>query len=765
MEIKKCISRLEHYLSSADTNPRFVNVQSIKDIKAIKSRFHAGDIKFLDVMDYGKADMNPMIDKLLDDLEKESGNIFVVGLTSYLRLQGKKEMQSCLSALAASSFNAHVVIVCYQCDEFFNGMDKRIHRLVYTVEADRDPLPKLVFVSESMPLDKLDAEIIEGVEKISWIVESCVADKIYVKTKKERDSYPQSLFMIISEKSSYDLLVKKDHLTETLKCENGTEEQWKAALNGVYKYGSWAVFLERKFGCSHNALYRQVRHWNDFDANDKWLCFIGLKLFGAKEIWCIDYALKMTEQFEEVPQFIFNSLINEKYDTNGFRKKYSERKKLLKDLKVHDNIILKYCNIINKYGKDALYYLTDNSRIEKEKIISVLSEHGSEYEKEELLDILNFVYPDLYKYLKPYDLKNEKLTKYFNEYKYQKVINRVFPEFEKVVEDQAEKREFNILLPPRSEVVSKIEKKNTILYFIDALGIEFLSFIVEKCKEYNLMLDITICRAELPTITEVNKDFEEPFSKAGARIVSIKDLDELKHKGSGNYDYTVTKEPIHLIQELEIVDEALKRIKAGLIKGNEDKAVIISDHGASRLAVVSNKEFSIDVNSKGFKNGRVCFYNEDVSKVKYAAIAGDNNEYYVLANYERFKGGRKASVETHGGATLEEVTVPVIVITYANEEIIVENQTPKIKIRRNVVPELIIFISKKYTNVSVVVQGKNIKKRYTAKSIEDNKYRILLQDIKRKGKYSFDVYSGDNIISEGNSFEAMSAGISENNIL
>ena len=764
MKFSECINRLETYLSSTDTNPRFVNVQSIKDLIELKSRFHAGDIQFLDIKDYGKADMNPSIDGLFNDLETKNGKIFVVGLTSYLRLKGKEEMRNCLAGLAVASFNAHVVVVCYQCDEFLDFADTRLRRLVYTVESERDPIPQLVFISDGIPV-RANESVIEGVDAISHAVESCVTDKIYVKTKREKRAYPQSIFTIISEKSAYDVLLKKDPLTEGLKREYGTEEQWMVALAGVDVYKSLSDFLSNKFGCLCDALCRQVKQWDSFDEEDKWLCFIGLKLFGAKDIWCVEYAVRKAAYYDDLPKYIFNSLIDIDWHMPEFKEKYTIRKKFIKDLNIADDIILNYCNIITKHGRYALYYLTDNSQIEKEKIITVLSEHGLEYKKDELLDALMFTYPDLYKYLKPYDFKNEFVNKYFDDYKYQKVINRVLPEFEETVEEQAEKRDYNILFPPRSEVVAKLEKKNSILYFIDALGVEFLSFIVEKCKEYKLMLNINVCHAELPTITECNKEFIEPFRAAGAAVISIKELDEIKHKGKDNYDYTVTKEPIHLIRELEIVDEAIKRICASLLKGKGDSAVIISDHGASRLAVVRDKEFSIDVNSKGFKNGRVCAYNEDVSKLKYAAIAGDNDEYYVLANYERFKGGRKASVETHGGATLEEVTVPVIVITYAGGNITVENLTSKIKVGRNTEPEFTIFISKKLTDISVIVHGKNFDKRYDAEPLKDNKYKVSLKDIKRKGKYTFDVYSGDSIISEGHSFEAVSAGMSENSIL
>lgn len=45
------------------------------------------------------------------------------------------------------------------------------------------------------------------------------------------------------------------------------------------------------------------------------------------------------------------------------------------------------------------------------------------------------------------------------------------------------------------------------------------------------------------------------------------------------------------------------------------------------------------------------------------------NDIWVLANYDRFKGSRRAIIEVHGGASLEEVVVPVIRITLANEAI------------------------------------------------------------------------------------------------
>lgn len=136
--------------------------------------------------------------------------------------------------------------------------------------------------------------------------------------------------------------------------------------------------------------------------------------------------------------------------------------------------------------------------------------------------------------------------------------------------------------------------------------------------------------------------------------------DEVKHN-SQIYDYEKCKLPIHIFRELEIIDNELRNIQAMLIQESISKAIIVSDHGASRLAVISGEENSafIEMDEKGEHSGRCCPI-DDNPNIKYAAY---EDGYAVLANYERFKGGRKANVEVHGGATLEEVIVPIITLT------------------------------------------------------------------------------------------------------
>lgn len=129
---------------------------------------------------------------------------------------------------------------------------------------------------------------------------------------------------------------------------------------------------------------------------------------------------------------------------------------------------------------------------------------------------------------------------------------------------------------------------------------------------------------------------------------------------------------------------------------------MISDHGASRLAVIKEHTLDINVNSKGTHSGRVCALTDDISEVSCATKSGD---YYVLANYDRFKGGRAANVEVHGGATLEELTVPVIALTIAPESIEITILTPEITISFRKKAEIRLYSNTRLNDVSILVSG------------------------------------------------------------
>lgn len=411
-----------------------------------------------------------------------------------------------------------------------------------------------------------------------------------------------------------------------------------------------------------------------------------------------------------------------------------------------------FCAIVLSKEKNAIYYLTDNTQSEKETIFALLDKYGDEYAREEVLSALKLVYPALYQYLSPYQFGNEFLNSYFQEYKYQKVLNRIFPEFDEIVKEQAVKREYNLILEPRAAKIESIDRSGAQLYFVDAMGVEFLGYIVSVCKDLGIQARISVCSCELPSITSENKEFLDLFVSEEFPIVDIKDLDDIKHHGKHDFNYIHTKLPIHLSMELDIICELLTKIKSSLMAGNIQKAVLVADHGASRLAVIHETENIWEMSSRGVHSGRCCLRTDVEQQPSYATDAGN---FWALANYDRFRGGRKASVEVHGGATLEEVTVPIIELTYSSTRVEVLlfpmnvasiglDEVPEIKVSYRKKAAVKIFATEKLQDVSICIGGRF----YPATAMGSNFYSVEMPDIKKAGTYSVGVYADGNIVAD-----------------
>lgn len=404
---------------------------------------------------------------------------------------------------------------------------------------------------------------------------------------------------------------------------------------------------------------------------------------------------------------------------------------------------------------------TDSHRLEKELILECIADYSGSFSYDELRSVLQHIYPDLYAYLMPYKFNATLLNQYFEDYKFCKLENRITPEFYSLVEEQAVKREYNLLLPARSEKIEAVDMSGAFAYFIDAMGVEFLGYISEKSKQKKLLPKITVCRSELPSITSRNKEFLDVFAEHNVQCKSIKQIDDIKHHGAENFTLENSPYPTHLIRELEIIDHVLDLIKLDLAKGKYTKAILVSDHGASRLVVLKNQLIDGEFDAKGTHCGRVCAYTEQTGSMPMIVQAGENDEYAVVANYERFKPGRLIGVEVHGGATLEEVTVPIIELSYVPGDIEIIVQTPLVmsSIRK---PPIIEFYSTTKIDDIVVNVGNT---EYKANTTDGHSFSIEMSKRTRANTYTADVYAGGTMIATGLEFRVEKEGFRSNDIL
>ena len=84
----------------------------------------------------------------------------------------------------------------------------------------------------------------------------------------------------------------------------------------------------------------------------------------------------------------------------------------------------------------------------------------------------------------------------------------------------------------------KIDVTNAQTYFTDAMGVEYLGYIMSRCYALELMAKITVCRCELPSITSRNKEFWDVLSTERFPIITVDKIDKIKHHGEEGYDYS-----------------------------------------------------------------------------------------------------------------------------------------------------------------------------------------------------------------------------------
>lgn len=765
MDFDGCKKKIDRHFSKDNVQPLIVDVQNQNDWNAILTHYNVGSNKVIKASDYCKKDELPRIEALFHDLETNPGTFFVTGLSSYLKLYGEQELKKVINEILSMTTAGHTVIVTYQCQQYLDFKDPRLQPRIAVVEGDVQNTPEIYFSAPGLSINGM--QTINGIDAFAGAVESTSSEKLLVVTKKSKEEFPKALYKIVSMSKAYDVLVQKDLKTSQLNESIGTEEQWSYALELFENRTGWISVIDYTFG-NHLTLEVYAPNYRAMTAEQLWLYYVGLKLFGAKNNWCLNYAASKSNGLKDLVSNIYRGILDKDVKDKDFWDCYESRKNLIMQIGNPSAEHTSYCKVVVAKGKNAIFYLTDNSVQEKETIFALLDQYGTSYRRDELTNILKKIYPDLYAYLQPYRFKNDLLDKYFQDYKFQKIINKVFLEFEEVVLEEAEKREYNLFLSPRSSCLEKLNTDSSLLYFMDAMGVEYLGYILAVCRELQLNTKITVCRCELPSITSRNKEFLELWPED--KIVSIKDIDEIKHHGKFDYDYySNSKLPLHLMKELETIHDTLEKIQNKLIGGTIKCAVMIADHGASRLAVLHDTENVWEMAEKGQHSGRCCPKSDVDVQPDYATDAGD---FWALANYDRFKGSRKANVEVHGGATLEEICVPIIEITYsdgkpevhlmrADSDSIDFTGLLEIEVSFRKKAAIRVFMTAELPDVNLRVAGKT----YEAKSLGNGFYHVDMPDLKKPGTYSVDVYSGDNITAKNLTLVVKREGQREKDLL
>lgn len=745
----QCFDRIEAYCQKEITgHPLLVNTENAHDFQCLVKRMQLdGNKTCVFVHDYcGKG--LPQIDALFRDVKKK-GCFVVIGLSSYVMLLGKKRAEELMARLQELSVAGHVIVLLSHMKEIRLSRMQQDQHLSYRVlllEGDPTPLPSIYLASPEensfgqLVLPNIQA-LLENLEQYDPVGgETSFA----VRTSLHKEVFSESMYSIRSSKGIYkELLRAFPVLKGDLEESWGTKEDWERFAQEWKECLSWGALAEKHFGIDAHFSAILEREYEQADTYETWLYWLLLKVQGASEDAYLSYALGKSRHWRDLWEHIFLSLSSLSFQMREFEKYCEGRKRLLEGQAIPATWVSEYQDAIAQKGRDAIWYLFAGTAWEEKMLFQCLADY--DYTKEEVMGVLKTHFPDLFAYMKSFTFTMHQkvpeclvplLTKYFDDYKWQKLMNHLTPDFKAQVNTLAEHRVYN-QFPIRSLALSQMKKENTMMYFVDALGVEYLSYISEKCKTYGLLLSIQVVHGELPSITSQNTEFMNPD------VTNIKDLDALKHE-SQTYNYEKQKIPLHLVAELKAIDGVLQTIRDGLLTKEMKSAIIISDHGATRLAVLNDEEYGAEFivgESKGQHSGRCCQVEEDPG-IPFAAY---ENGYAVLANYMRFKGSRKADVEVHGGATLEETLVPLLQISLKPKDPMVEFQPALVQLRKKEVGELLLVTNFDMADPYIIVNGKI----YRGKLDTHRRRAIIpLPDMKRTHDYMADIYDGDTLLKE-----------------
>ena len=274
-------------------------------------------------------------------------------------------------------------------------------------------------------------------------------------------------------------------------------------------------------------------------------------------------------------------------------------------------------------------------------------------------DYIKILFPELYAYLLPSCVQTEKnngwINEYFQEYCLSKVGNSQTENLVNKLEELNDSQVgFETWRNGFKTVKTFMHNRQDIdiYYWIDGLGVDWIPFItqvIEKHKADGVFLnEIYVAASELPTVTSVNKTKLDEM--ADGRLEKIGDVDKFAH--------TQKKYPAYLIEELRIVENAISKV---LSLYNGKKIAFVSDHGISYMA-----QFGIGLNLAGVETdhaGRCGHWLKGSAPADNNYIVLDDGLTLCSLNNNSLSAKTPMGQGAHGGATPEEVLVPIIIVS------------------------------------------------------------------------------------------------------
>ncbi|KUK63335.1 MAG: Uncharacterized protein XD84_2093 [Desulfotomaculum sp. 46_80] len=434
----------------------------------------------------------------------------------------------------------------------------------------------------------------------------------------------------------------------------------KLLSSSIVKKMSPKDYLSSEFGEANIEPRLALKKLLELSANDLWPAFAW---FVGENIAYISYLKRVltdgTKRETLLRQYIVVSALASLNDNNSTAFA-AERAAAVKEIgDIAKPLIGEFVSATKENtSAEVVRFLNCGTEIEAEEIVRRVSSADLTVR---LPKIFAETYPLLADYFSnDYDYCDRDLTTYFNDYRKLKIKNTITQEFAQ--------RACDLIVPStvvtRDSILQDLSKDDNIaLLVVDGMGAEYYPLLLAMANRRGMnIVSHAIASVKLPTSTEFN-----PIMWAEERCLKpeIKAIDDIAHDGAVKYE--VSSFERNIVSVLNVfANNVFSRIMDGLSRFA--RVVVTADHGASRLAVLAhNKNIGTTLPlGSNVLDWRFTIATPNVNRppeLESVYNAKENQTYWVVRGYNRLsKKGSKPN-ELHGGASIEERLVPVIVFS------------------------------------------------------------------------------------------------------
>ncbi len=509
----------------------------------------------------------------------------------------------------------------------------------------------------------------------------CCSRPVSAKYKYSR---PDNIFNFIEIDSPYKFLTDFLELSFPFDDSDDPKEYWEELINNLDKDKlssfSFEAYTRSLFNKVNFTASEVLSEWLNASntAFRRWLLknYVLHTSFQKEYPYlalCMEGVTDMNDEFQ-LPSYIAKRIL---FDIpNSMKENYAaERRRIIAD---NRNL---FFNAVSVQDQEWLFTRTKEMFQQREDLNASIDICTGVFDFEKMLlmgwyahfpgnkklwKTIEEIYPEFAAYVNTtmpshFRLENQWSIEYIAEYKNAKLKDEYTPEIAQYIREKNEsaktfykwyyefENSHSILADVSNSAIYRPDK----VYWIDGLGVEFLSYILYLIEaEHSNMKVIRsqITRSDIPSSTFHNRFNGDNIMKFGA-------LDELGHD-SHMYQYLYT-----LKDELKVIKEIVHEIVTAS-KKQPCTIAIVSDHG---LSCLSRKTPSKKYDGKFEHEGRyIKTIAEAQSDSDYLVHKNEtDNEYYKVA-LTHSSLSKAPTHQVHGGCTPEEVLVPFILLSNKN---------------------------------------------------------------------------------------------------